>query len=160
MKEMANLTVAVILSRLLIAAVIGGIVGYERRLRHKAIGIAGMVLVATGSTTYMMLSWHLASVDPGALGRAVQGILQGIGFLGGAVIFKSGADVHGIKTAAAIWIMGAVGLAIGTDLWVMGAIVGVATAIILLVADWIPSPPGHVEQAVNAADRAYGKAEK
>jgi len=68
----------------------------------------------------------------------VQGLLQGIGFLGGAVIFKTGTDVSGIKTAAAIWITGAIGLAIGTWFWGLGVIVGCATALILFVSDLFP----------------------
>ena len=48
-----------IIVRLLVAAVIGGLIGYERRMHHKAIGIAGMVLVAIGSATYMLLAEHL-----------------------------------------------------------------------------------------------------
>src|SRR3712207_7759969 len=49
-----------------------------------------------------------------------QGLLQGIGFLGGAVIFNTGSDVRGIKTAAAVWITGSIGLAIGTWFWWLG----------------------------------------
>lgn len=121
--------------RLLFAGTLGGVIGYERRLYHKAIGIAGMMLVAVGSTTYMLLARHEAANDPAAIGRAVQGVLQGIGFLGGAVIFKTGADVRGIKTAAAIWITGAIGMASATDLWWLGGIAGAMTAALLFVAD-------------------------
>jgi putative Mg2+ transporter-C (MgtC) family protein len=64
--------------------------------------------------------------------------MQGIGFLGGAVIFRGGTDVRGIKTAAAVWITGASGLAIGTGYWVLGLTVGVATALILLITDLFP----------------------
>jgi putative Mg2+ transporter-C (MgtC) family protein len=138
MKESVELTVQGMLLRLLVAGVIGGMIGYERRLHHKAIGIAGMVLVAVGSATYMLLAQRMATSDPASLSRALQGILQGIGFLGGAVIFKSGTDVRGIKTAAAIWIMGAIGLAIGTSFWWLGVIVGIATASVLFVADRLP----------------------
>lgn len=123
------------LIRLGIAALIGGVIGFERRARHKPIGIAGMMLVAIGSASYMMLAMHLARSDPAAVSRALQGLLQGIGFLGGAVIFKTGTTVQGIKTAAAIWITGAIGLAIGTWFWVLGVIVGLATALILFVTD-------------------------
>jgi putative Mg2+ transporter-C (MgtC) family protein len=136
--EDVQLTIQAMLLRLLVAGVIGGIIGYERRLHHKAIGIAGMVLVAVGSATYMLLAQRLAETDPASLSRALQGILQGIGFLGGAVIFKSGTDVRGIKTAAAIWITGAIGLAIGTSFWWLGVIVGMATALVLFVADQLP----------------------
>ena len=139
--ETGALSPVLILSRLLLAALIGGLVGYERRLHHKAIGVSGMMMVAIGSATYMLLAQHLAATDPAALSRALQGLLQGIGFLAGAVIFKGGTDVHGIKTAAAIWITGAIGLAIGTWFWWLGVIVGGATALILFVADRLP-PPG------------------
>jgi putative Mg2+ transporter-C (MgtC) family protein len=130
-----DLTTTDMLLRLCLAGAIGGLIGYERHIHHKAVGVAGMMLVAIGSAAYMLLASHLARSDPSSLSRALQGLLQGIGFLGGAVIFKTGADVRGIKTAAAIWITGAVGLAIGTWFWVLGVIVGVTTAAILFVAD-------------------------
>jgi putative Mg2+ transporter-C (MgtC) family protein len=155
--ESVELTIAEMLLRLAIAGVIGGMIGYERRLHHKAIGIAGMVLVALGSTTYMLLAKHLARTDPAALSRALQGILQGIGFLGGAVIFKSGTDVRGIKTAAAIWITGAVGMAIGSWFWGLGVLVGVSTAVVLFVADRLPVPQ-LPESGDDTEDRAYEKA--
>src|SRR5438105_2787479 len=103
MKEFAELTVTDILLRLVIAAVLGGFIGYERRLHHKAIGVAAMMLVAIGTATYMLLAQHEAARDAAAISRALQGVLQGIGFLCAAVIFRTGTDVRGIKTAAAIW---------------------------------------------------------
>ena len=63
----------------------------------------------------------------------------GIGFLGGAVIFKSGFDVKEIK-AAAVWITGAVGLAIATSHWLLGTVVGVVTVLVMFVADRFPGP--------------------
>src|SRR4051794_11693912 len=94
--------------RLFAAAIIGGLIGYERRMHHKAIGVAGMMLVGIGSATYMLLAEHLMQRDPASISRTIQGFLSGIGFLGGAVIFKSGFDVRGIKAAAAVWITGAI----------------------------------------------------
>ena len=127
-----------ILTRLMMAVLVGVLIGYERRRQHKAIGIGGMVLVALGSTAYMLVGQYLAREDPTALSRTLQGLMQGIGFLGGAVIFRGGTDVRGIKTAAAVWITGASGLAIGTGYWVLGLTVGVATAVILLITDLFP----------------------
>jgi putative Mg2+ transporter-C (MgtC) family protein len=147
MNETGGLGVATIVLRLVVAGLIGGLIGYERRMHHKAIGVSGMMMVAIGSATYMLLAKHLALSDPAALSRTIQGILQGIGFLGGAVIFKGGTDVRGIKTAAAVWITGAIGLAIGTALWWLGVTVGVVTAIILFTADRVsPRPPGEAER--------------
>lgn len=142
----ADLPVTNVLLRLLVAALIGATIGYERRMHHKAIGISGMTLVALGSTTFMLLAQHEAGRDPAAISRTLQGLLQGIGFLGGAVIFKGGTDVRGIKTAAAVWITGAIGLAIGTGYWWLGVVVGIATAVILFVADRLPEPPREQEE--------------
>jgi putative Mg2+ transporter-C (MgtC) family protein len=140
MFESFNATVVEILVRVLAAGVIGGLIGFERRAHHKAIGIAGMVLVAIGSTTYMLLALQLAKTDPSSISRALQGLLSGIGFLGGAVIFKSGGDVRGVKAAAAVWITGAIGMAIGTSYWWLGITVGVVTFTVMFVSDSFPDP--------------------
>src|SRR5215217_1059309 len=129
-----------IIMRLVAAGLLGACIGFERRVHHKAIGIAGMVLIAIGSTTYMLLGRHLAEIDPSSISRTLQGFLSGIGFLGGAVIFKSGFDVKGIKAAAAVWITGAVGLAIATSHWLLGIVVGLVTVLVMFVADRFPDP--------------------
>ena len=148
-----------ILLRLLLAGVIGAVIGYERRMYQKAIGISGMLLVAVGSSTFMLLAQHVSDDDPSAVARTLQGVLQGIGFLGGAVIFKGGTDVRGIKTAAAIWITGALGMATGTGFWWLALIVGAATAVILFVADLTTPQEQESETRDDAGDRAFGKAE-
>jgi putative Mg2+ transporter-C (MgtC) family protein len=129
-----------IVVRLLGAGAIGAVIGFERRVHHKAIGVAGMFMIGLGSTTYMLLAAHLTANDPSSISRTLQGFLSGIGFLGGAVIFKSGFDVRGIKAAAAVWITGAIVLAIGTSYWWLGIIAGVITAAIMLVSDSFPDP--------------------
>jgi putative Mg2+ transporter-C (MgtC) family protein len=158
MAETVDLTIPTILVRLLGAGIIGALIGYERRMHHKAIGIAGMTLVALGSATYMLLAKHLTSTDPSAMGRLLQGFFSGIGFLGGAVIFKGGTDVRGIKTAAAIWINGAIGLAIGTSFWWLGMIVGVATAAILFLADMFPGTRQQIEQRAEQVEQQVERA--
>ena len=145
-----------ILLRLLAAALIGVVIGFERRVHHKAIGIAGMVLIAIGSTTYMLLGRHLAELDPSSISRTLQGFLSGIGFLGGAVIFKSGTDVKGIKAAAAIWITGALGLAIATSYWPLGVVGGLVTAVVLFIGDAFPDEVREEKQE----EEGDGKAEK
>jgi putative Mg2+ transporter-C (MgtC) family protein len=160
MNETEPLTVTMILLRLAVAGLIGGLIGYERRMHHKAIGIAGMTLVALGSATYMLLAKYLTSTDPTAIGRLLQGFFSGIGFLGGAVIFKGGTDVRGIKTAAAIWILGAIGLAIGTSLWWLGSIVGVVVAVILFVADMFPGTREQIEHDAEKVEQTIDHAER
>ena len=140
MIESLQTTVPDILVRLLAAGFIGGLIGFERRAHHKAIGIAGMMLIAIGSTTFMLLAKQLSESDPASISRTLQGLLSGIGFLGGAVIFKSGYDVRGVKAAAAVWITGAIGLAIGTSYWWLGITVGGVTFLVMFVADSFPDP--------------------
>jgi uncharacterized membrane protein YhiD involved in acid resistance len=61
-------------------------------MHHKAIGVAGMMLIGIGSATYMLLAEHLMPRDPDAISRTIQGFLSGIGFLVGAVIFITTQD--------------------------------------------------------------------
>src|SRR4051794_2673809 len=138
MISLADASVLQLFLKLAVAGAIGGLIGFERRSHHKPIGIAGMVMVGIGSATYMLLAQDLMSADNSSISRTLQGFLSGIGFLGGAVIFKSGFDVKGINAAAAVWITGALGLAIGTSYWGLGLVVGVVTAIVLFVADSFP----------------------
>ena len=158
MIESFNASVPEILVRLLAAGVIGGLIGLERRAHHKAIGIAGMMLVAIGSTTFMLLAIQLAKTDPASISRTLQGILSGIGFLGGAVIFKSGADVKGVKAAAAVWITGAIGMAIGTSYWWLGITVGVVTFATMFVSDSFPDPEREAKLEESAGDTDRGGA--
>ena len=112
-----------------------------------------MVMIAIGSTTYMLLATHLAQTDPSSISRTLQGFLSGIGFLGGAVIFKSGFDVKGIKAAAAVWITGAIGLAIGTSYWLLGITVGITTAVIMFISDTFPDQVREEKQEPSGPER-------
>ena len=141
-----------ILLRLVAAGALGALVGFERRIHHKAIGIAGMILIAIGSTTYMLLAIHLGREDPNSVSRTLQGFLSGIGFLGGAVIFKSGFDVKGIKAAAAVWITGAIGLSIATSFWWLGVTVGIVTVVVMFVADSFPDQVREEKQEPQGED--------
>lgn len=107
-------------SRLLIAAVLGMVVGFEREYRRKPAGIRTHMLVATGSAAFMILTLELAlgplkvidqaSADPS---RIIQGIIGGIGFLGAGAIIQGGREVTGLTTGASIWVAGAIGVASG-----------------------------------------------
>ena len=141
-----------LLLRLAAAGLIGACIGFERRMHHKAIGIAGMMMIGIGSASYMLLALHLSEADASSISRTLQGFLSGIGFLGGAVIFKSGFDVKGIKAAAAVWITGAIGLACATSYWWLGLTVGVLTVLIMFVADSFPDPVRELKQEPTSAD--------
>ena len=103
----------IIILRLFLATVCGAIVGLEREISDKAAGLRTHILVCIGSCMFGLLGLELTANYPGAdILRLAQGLLVGVGFLGGGVIMREGASVKGLTTAAGIWVMGAIGLAI------------------------------------------------
>lgn len=123
-----------LLGRLMVAALLGGAVGMEREMRGKPAGFRTNMLIAIGACLLTDLSIEIAEIgnrpnaDPG---RIASYIVGGIGFLGAGVIWQSRGHVVGITTAATIWVVAAIGIAvganmlvpaIGTTLFVMGAL--------------------------------------
>ena len=105
------LTDADMIARLLLAAAIGGVLGAERERRRKSAGFRTNILIAVGSCVFTLIALGFASGDPT---RIPGQIVTGIGFLGGGVILHSGAErVHGMTTAALIWVNAALGTAAG-----------------------------------------------
>jgi putative Mg2+ transporter-C (MgtC) family protein len=102
--------------RLLIAALLGGILGFEREQKGKAAGVRTHMLVAMGAALFV-LAPRLAGADDAAMSRVIQGIVAGIGFLGAGTILKgreqSVAQVKGLTTAAGLWMTAAIGIAAG-----------------------------------------------
>ncbi|HTF97264.1 MAG TPA: MgtC/SapB family protein [Cellvibrio sp.] len=108
--EVVTLTV-----RLLMAALLGGILGFEREHRGKAAGVKTHMLVAVGSALFVLIPQQ-AGLSEAELSRVVQGIIAGIGFLGAGAILKKGSDekdLKGLTTAAGIWLTAAIGVAAG-----------------------------------------------
>lgn len=99
--------------RLLVAALLGGALGFERELRQKSAGLRTNILIAIGSALFTAMSLEIAegiSADPG---RVAAQIVTGIGFLGAGAILRTDSGVHGLTTAATIWVNAAVGVAAG-----------------------------------------------
>lgn len=103
-----------ILTRLLLAAVLGGVLGYEREHQGKAAGIRTHMLVAIGAALFVLMPQQ-AGMEIADQSRVIQGIVTGIGFLGAGAIIKhrSEEDVKGLTTAAGVWLTGAIGIACG-----------------------------------------------
>lgn len=105
-----------ILVRLLMAAVLGAVLGFEREHRGKSAGVRTHMLVSVGAALFV-LAPSMAGADAQALSRVIQGIVAGIGFLGAGTILKgNGKDpshVKGLTTAAGLWMTAAIGTAAG-----------------------------------------------
>lgn len=111
--------------RLVLACVLGGVIGYERQSRRKSAGLRTNMLVCLGSCLIMILSQDVylevegkTNADPARLAAQV---VSGIGFLGAGAIMKEGLTVTGLTTAACLWVVAGVGLAIGGGFY-LGAI--------------------------------------
>jgi putative Mg2+ transporter-C (MgtC) family protein len=125
------------LVQLLLAAALGGAVGYVRELRGKPAGTPTMTLVTICATLLMQLSFKLSagmgSGNPGDPARLAAAVITGIGFLGAGAIIRRGGHVDGLTSAATIWVMSAVGLAIGASYYVPAGI----TVLMILTAFWV-----------------------
>lgn len=123
-----------IILRLLISTVLAGFIGLERQLHRRAAGLRTHILVSVGSTLIMLTSLYIFDIykdkvplDPA---RIAAGVITGIGFLGAGTIIRYGEEVRGLTTAASLWVVAAVGLAVGCGFY----IASVAATVIVLLA--------------------------
>lgn len=120
------------LVRLIAAAVLGAVIGYEREKAGKAAGLRTHILVSLG-TCMFIVACSGYGMEKDALSRVIQGIVTGIGFLGAGTILKlnSERDIKGLTTAAGVWMTAAIGVAAG--LGTLGiALIGTVIAVIVL----------------------------
>jgi putative Mg2+ transporter-C (MgtC) family protein len=124
-------SVPAMLARLGAAFVFALPLAWERETgTHAHAGIRTIPLVSLGACAYMLLAEHLVE-EPEARTRVIQGLLAGIGFIGGGAIFKQAGDVTGIATAATIWNMGAIGAATGYGDYWLGSLLCIASILVL-----------------------------
>lgn len=112
--------------RLGLAVLGGAFVGWNRQRKRHPAGLRTMMLVSLGAAAYMVAGSALAatngSITPaGDRSRVLQGIVGGIGFLGAGTIIRSFGEVKGVTTAAAIWVVAAIGSAFGMGFYVLGS---------------------------------------
>jgi putative Mg2+ transporter-C (MgtC) family protein len=127
-------------SRLLLAALLGGVLGYERQRSGKSAGLRTHMLVALGSACFVVGTAAVGgSTDD--LARIVQGVAAGIGFIGAGAILKGSEGVRGITTAASIWMTAALGVAAGMGrLWLAAFAAFVAWGVLAVLSRLEPHP--------------------
>jgi putative Mg2+ transporter-C (MgtC) family protein len=127
--EMSTL-VGVSVLRLVLAAVLGGLIGLERQLKHRPAGLRTNLFICMGSAMYTLLSDDLAVVHIGDHTRIAAQIIPGIGFIGaGSILHSRNSLVSGLTSAATIFVVASVGMAVGGGLYLTSIF---ATGIILL----------------------------
>lgn len=137
-------------SRLILACLLGGVIGFEREHVHRPAGLRTHILVCVGAALVMITSEFIyknysssVNVDPARLGAQV---ISGIGFLGAGTIIKEGISVKGLTTAASLWAVSCVGIAIGIGFY-SGAVI--ATIIIFFTLVVIKKSQGKMSSLRN-----------
>ena len=137
--------------RLLVAMVLGGLVGMERQTRGRAAGLRTNILVCLGSTAIIVAFQKLSlelnvgaesaiRMDPA---RAAAGVITGIGFLGAGTIVKSNDFVRGLATAASIWVVSAIGVTVGLGEYVIAVVLTLLVLLALYVLHLLPISSDH-----------------
>ena len=137
--------------RLLLAAAMGAVLGLEREYRQKPAGLRTNILIAIGSCLFTILSMTLTA-GAGDQSRVAGQIVTGIGFLGGGAIMRNRNTVHGMTTAATIWVNAAIGIAAGTGQYLLAT---TTTALTLAVLVVLPSVEAYFERRTGWPDRHH-----
>ncbi len=109
--------------KLVVAAILGGLIGMEREFRDKPAGLRTNMLICVGSTLFMSLSTTIAGVLGGDPTRIAAQIISGIGFLGAGAVLQSHGFVLGLTTAATIWVVAGIGMALGSGMYSLAVFV-------------------------------------
>lgn len=141
-----------IVVRLGMAALLGGVLGWEREHAGKAAGVRTHMLVAMGAALFVLVA-EQEGISPADNSRVLQGIIAGVGFLGAGTILKSDSEsqVKGLTTAAGIWLTAAIGVAAGLG---REATAALSTALALAVLWAIPAVQITIDRLRGAADRS------
>jgi putative Mg2+ transporter-C (MgtC) family protein len=124
-----------IVLRLVLGFIAGAVIGFERASRRQVAGLRTHILIALGATLLMLLSIWLPQTFQGAKngdpGRIAAQVVSGIGFLGAGAILRLGNNVRGLTTAASLWFVAAVGMAIGGGMFIAAAVAEVLSLVTL-----------------------------
>jgi putative Mg2+ transporter-C (MgtC) family protein len=123
--------------RVLLAAVLGALIGYQRERAHRPAGLRTHMLISTGAALFTVISaFAFPTADPS---RIAAGIVTGVGFLGAGTILHRTRMIEGLTTAASIWVIAAIGMAAGAGMYIISAVTTFIVFLILL----LPHPDGH-----------------
>jgi len=131
-------------NKFLLATLLCGLIGLEREFRGKQAGLKTMIMIGLGATLFTILSIKIGATSQD---RIASNIVTGIGFLGAGVIFKEDNQVKGLTTACVIWIVAAIGMAVGAGFYEQGIGVTIVVLLALLIFPFVE----------NFVDRRYTK---
>ena len=123
--------------RVVVAAVVGFLIGLERSRRIRFVGARTFALIATAGAMAGVVAMRLHSEDARVISTILQGVLMGVGFVGAGVIMHPacGRSIHGVTTAAAVWVSALAGFAAGLGEWLLMAVGAGLTFVLLMVPE-------------------------
>lgn len=128
--------------KLVVAMLLGGLIGAEREFRDKAAGFRTIIFISVGATAFTVFSQKLGGIDDPV--RIAANVVTGIGFLGAGAILREGSRIRGLTTAATIWLAAALGMGVGGGYYLLA---GAITAAALLVLWLLPAVEERIDRA-------------
>lgn len=125
---------------MLVSTILGTMVGWERQIGRKPAGLRTHILVCLGSTMFVLVTRHAVAdiggpnLDPT---RIIHGVITGVGFLGAGSIMRTEGYVHGLTTAASVWMVSAIGVAVGVHAYSLALMGTVLALIVLELFRWV-----------------------
>ena len=120
--------------RLLVASILGGLIGLEREYKRRSAGVRTNLLICLGAAFFTLLSAVLAGDASPNKGQVASNIVQGIGFLGAGLILHNRSRISGLTSAASVWVVASIGMACGAGLL---AVAGIATLIVIIALELV-----------------------
>lgn len=137
-----------VLARLVLAVLLGGVIGWDRERADKPAGLRTMIIVSLSSAVFVLASQMAASRNGEAADsvRAMTGIVSGVGFLGAGIIMRARGEILWLTTAAAVWSSAAIGMACGLGIYLV-AVVG--SGLVFMILFWMPQLEKRIKHKQN-----------
>ncbi len=137
---------------IVLATVFGALIGLEREFHGKAAGLRTNILICLGAAVFTIISRQMATGAEDSVTRIAAQIVTGVGFLGAGAIIQDRGGVHGLTTAATIWLVASIGMACGAHLYQLALITTLIAIIVLIGLAKLARPLERHEQRNNAKD--------
>ena len=141
---------------IILAVVLGAAIGLEREIKGKAAGLRTNVLISLGAAVFTIISIQMGGGQGDSLTRIAAGVVTGVGFLGAGAIIQDRGGVHGLTTAATIWMVASIGMACGAKLYLLAVISTFIAVVVLIGLGKLEKPLrrfGKKDKSENIADK-------
>jgi putative Mg2+ transporter-C (MgtC) family protein len=133
------------ISAILLSICCGAIIGLERQLKHKPAGLRTNILICLGAAVFTIISERMAG-DKDSVTRIAAQIVTGVGFLGAGAVIQDRGGIHGLTTAATIWLVASIGMACGAKMYQLAGVSTLIAIIVLVGLGYLEKPFGRSDE--------------